>query len=341
MTDKTCFEGFPHVLRSQQFSPSHLEQLFLLAEQIRTGPEAFQDRLTGAHVLILFSQPSSRTRTSFELSARKLGASEVFVESNAAEFSSAAKGETIEDTILMYLEYGFDWFIIRHQEEGSVGRAAAAAGPDIPVINAGDGTGQHPTQALLDTYTIWREHGGDLNKPLTVGLHGDLRHGRTINSLVYLLSRYPKIKFVFISPEGNTAKRGLIEHLQHLGREFEEHPGVPVGDLAEDLDVLYVTRPQLEYNDQGLNRAEAMQKALVDFQGFIVNRQVVGRMKPGAIIMHPLPRNFELPLEVDTDPRVRYIRGLAEPFGANRQMGNGRWVRMALMVWIQELLTKS
>ncbi len=323
MTSLPVFDGFPHVLQSQQFHPDHLDYLFRKADHIRKAPAQYGSVLTGQKVAVLFSEPSSRTFNSFQEAAEILGA-RVRANQHMAMFSSEVKGETPEDTAHMFTGYGYRYFVLRRKEEGSVEQVADAVGPECVVINAGDGSGQHPTQALLDVYTIWREFGG-FDRQLTVGMLGDLEHGRTVHSLVYLLAKFPNIHFVFFSPEQSRMKQGILDHLHEHGRSWTEHVNgdVQLAKQVAELDVLYVTRPQLERqtNDEQRN-------ALVEaYRPFIITALVADAMPKHAIIMHPLPRTFELPREADANPRARWLA----------QMENGLWVRTALLAWIQEV----
>lgn len=314
------FEGFPHVLRAQQFDPADLTKLFRRAEEIRKDPSAVHDVLKGQRVAVLFEEPSTRTFHSFLTAAEMLGVS-VRPEQHSAKYSSEAKGETIEDTIRTFQRYGFKYFILRRTLEGSVERAAHAAGDRCPVINAGDGTGQHPTQALLDAYTIWR-HFGRLDEPLHIGMVGDLKNGRTVHSLVYLLAKYDDVRFTFNSPESHRMKPGIIEYLTKHGRTFTERFGGDLCELVSNVSVLYVTRPQLEREED-----EAGVAALIEsYRDFIVTKSVAEAMPLPSIIMHPMPRTFELPEEVNDDPRARYFD----------QVENGLWIRMALLAAIAE-----
>jgi len=315
------FEGFPHVLEAQQFEPDTLESLFTVADAIRSSPDNFRGTLAGRKVALLFAQPSSRTRGSFQIAAEMLGA-HVHVEEHMAAFSSVVKGESLEDTVRTFARYGMQYFIIRWNAEGSVARAAAVAGPTIPVINAGDGPGQHPTQALLDLYTIWQEFGA-FTVPFPVCFVGDLANSRTVHSLVYLLAKYELVQFRFVSPQSARMKPGIIEHLGRHGRIFEEHfeDGMPLAEAAFRSNMLYVTRPQLEYQDSDAGRQQLVEQ----YQQFIVTSKVAHGMSQGSIILHPLPRNFELPEEVDANPRARYFD----------QVENGLWLRMALLERIE------
>ncbi len=316
------YDGFPHVLEAQQFSETFLQSLFRVAEAIRSRPEAFQGILLGRTVGLLFAQPSSRTFHSFELAAKQLGAT-VIGSQHMTQFSSVAKGESLEDTVRTFLQYDINYFVIRWDTEGSVARAAAIVGPERPVINAGDGMGQHPTQALLDVYTIWREF-KDLDRPIVVAIIGDLKRGRTAHSLAYLLGKvFPQVSFFFISPESCRMKPEIIDYLCRHNRHFAEIVKPQLYDLAHAFDVVYVTRPQLEYED-----GPGQERLTVDYQPFILTAEIADLMKPEAIILHPLPRTFELPVEVDANPRARYFE----------QMGNGFALRRALFERINEAL---
>jgi len=321
------FSGFPHVLEAQQFEPEHLISMFEMADAIRSAPERFQGIMSGITAAILFAEPSTRTRSSFEFAARRLGA-EVFVAEHMKVFSSVAKGESIEDTIRTFLQYRVHdnycfYFIIRWHEEGGVAKAARVAGPDHPVINAGDGSGQHPTQALLDLYTIYREW-HDLNRPLTVMMVGDLKDGRTVHSLTYLLAKFPNVRFVFISPGSSRMKEGIISHLESHHRQYVEYYDQRLSEITarEKPDVLYVTRAQLERRDQA-----AQAQLREEYKKYVISNQVLEHLPASAIIMHPLPRGPELPEDVDRDVSARYFS----------QMGNGLWLRMALLERIESI----
>src|SRR5205807_9667428 len=183
-----------HVVESQQFSRALLEELFVRSEEMKREPHHFIGRLAGQVMAALFYEPSTRTRLSFEAAMLRLGGTTMGTD-NAREFSSAAKGETLEDTIRIVSGYA-DVIVVRHNEEGAAKRAAAVSA--VPIINAGDGTGQHPTQALLDLYTIRAELGRISG--LHVGLSGDLKHGRTARSLALLLALFPRVELTLIAP---------------------------------------------------------------------------------------------------------------------------------------------
>lgn len=321
------FEGFPHVLESQQFTREQIEFLCRRAEEIRNNPNLFHGVLTGQRVAVVSYEPSTRTLNSCRLAAMKLGASEVHVEPNMSAFSSMLKGDNLRDTVIMFIhEFGYDWLALRWNVEGSVAEAASLAGLEHPVINMGDGEGQHPTQGMLDVYTMWREK-HDLSEPMVVGMVGDLAKGRVVHSDVYLLAKWPNIKFVFISSESSRMKPGILEYLDRHGRTYTEVPSEEFAAVLPSLDVCNMTRAQLERQE-----TEEEQEALIrEYQNIILTPKLADTMKPTAIIIHPLPRNLELPPTVDSNPRARY----------HPQMGNGLWMRAALFSWIQDIRNRS
>ncbi|KAL4419110.1 hypothetical protein ABPG77_004431 [Micractinium sp. CCAP 211/92] len=279
-------------------------------ELVRPGTDESR-QLQGAIMSTLFYEPSTRTRLSFESAMARLGGTILTTES-AAEFSSAAKGETLEDTIRTVEGYA-DLVVLRHFQAGSAEKAASAA--SIPIINAGDGPGQHPPRsqlcpALLDVYTIQREIGRLDN--FRIGLIGDLANGRTVRSLAYVLSMYPNVKMYFVAPDCRM-KDDIKTYLSGVGVDWEE-----VDDLAQvaaDVDVLYQTRIQKErFQDRPDDYEKAKGK-------YIINTETMKQLKQDAIVMHPLPRVDEIDPAVDSDPRAAYFR----------QARNGLYVRMALL----------
>ena len=295
-----------HVVESQQFSRALLEELFVRSEEMKREPHHFIGRLAGQVMAALFYEPSTRTRLSFEAAMLRLGGTTMGTD-NAREFSSAAKGETLEDTIRIVSGYA-DVIVVRHKEEGAAKRAAAVSA--VPIINAGDGPGQHPTQALLDLYTIRDE----LSKidGVRVAMVGDLANGRTVRSLTYLLSKFKDIKLWFVAPPqvamGDDLKAHLDEH--HV-------PWVETEDLnavLPEVDVVYMTRIQKErFTDpEAYNAVKGVYR--MDMASMTLMRKY-------AILMHPLPRVDEIAPEVDEDPRAAYFR----------QARNGLHIRMALL----------
>jgi len=295
-----------HVIESQQFSRSLLEELFARAEEIKREPHRFMGRLAGQVMAALFYEPSTRTRLSFEAAMLRLGGQTMGTD-NAREFSSAAKGETLEDTIRIVSGYA-DVIVLRHREEGAAKRAAAVS--DVPIINAGDGPGQHPTQALLDLFTIRAE----LAKidGVRVAMVGDLANGRTVRSLAYLLSKFKDIKLWFVAPPQVSMRDDLKAHLD------EHHvPYIETQDLDSvlpEVDVVYMTRIQKErFTDPAAYDAV---KGI-----YRIDKNAMARMRKYAVLMHPLPRVDEISPEVDDDPRSAYFR----------QARNGLHIRMALL----------
>jgi len=295
-----------HVIESQQFSRSLLEELFAQTDEIKREAHRFSGRLNGRVMAALFYEPSTRTRLSFEAAMLRLGGQTMGTD-NAREFSSAAKGETLEDTIRIVSGYA-DVIVMRHNEEGAAKRAAAVS--TVPVINAGDGPGQHPTQALLDLYTI-REELRRIDG-IRIAMVGDLANGRTVRSLTYLLSKFKDIKIWFVAPPQVAMRDDLKTHLT-------EHnvPWIETEDLdavLPEVDVVYQTRIQKErFADPEVYQA---------LKGiYRIDNRALSLMRKYAIVMHPLPRVDEIAPEVDADPRAAYFR----------QAHNGLQIRMALL----------
>jgi aspartate carbamoyltransferase catalytic subunit len=292
-----------HIIESQQFDQKSLSKLFKLADQLEKKKDSSMKNKIMAS---LFYEPSTRTRFSFESAMLRLGGNVITTE-NAKEFSSAAKGETLEDSIRVINNYA-DVIVLRHSEEGASKRASLVS--DIPVINAGDGPGQHPTQALLDLYTIQRE----LRKinGITIALVGDLKHGRTVRSLVYLLGKYKNIKIYLVSPEGLKIGNDIKEYLNKHRVDYAETEDLL--SIIKIVDVVYQTRIQKE-------RFESI-KEYEKFKGcYQINLEIVNQMKAKSIIMHPLPRVDEILPEVDTSPKAIYFK----------QAYYGLLIRMALL----------
>ena len=254
----------------------------------------------------LFYEPSTRTRLSFESAMTRLGGSVIATE-NAAEFSSAIKGETLGDTIRIASDYS-DVIVLRHNSPGASEIAAKYA--LVPLINAGDGTGEHPTQALLDLYTIFSKF---KKNNITVAMIGDLLNGRTIHSLSRLLALYPKIKQIFISPKALTMPPDLRDELKANHINFTELEDMVKG--IKDADVIYQTRIQKER----FKSAKVYKKY---FGKYVINSNSLKYMKKTAVIMHPLPRVNEITPDVDADKRALYFQ----------QAQNGLYVRMALLL---------
>ena len=301
-----------HLMSPLDFSVEELDQLLDLAGDIERHPEKYAHTCDGKKLATLFYEPSTRTRLSFEAAMMNLGGN-IFGFSSAAS-SSAAKGESVSDTIRMVSCYA-DICAMRHPKEGAPMVASAVS--SIPVINAGDGGHQHPTQTLTDLLTI-RSLKGRLNN-LVIGLCGDLKFGRTVHSLVRALARYAGVTFIFISPEElkvpGYIKEDVLEAGQIPYKEVER-----IEDVMPELDILYMTRVQRErfFNEEDYIR-------LKDF--YILNNKKMRLAKEDMIVMHPLPRVNEIAVEVDNDPRAAYFR----------QVQYGVYVRMALILTLLEV----
>jgi aspartate carbamoyltransferase catalytic subunit len=295
-----------HVLESQQFSRPLLEDLFARTEQLRADPHRAAGRLQGRVMAALFYEPSTRTRLSFEAAMLRLGGRAVGTD-NASEFSSAAKGETLEDTIRTVSGYA-DVIVLRHPQEGAAARAAAVT--DVPVINGGDGKGQHPTQALLDLFTI-RDELGRIDR-VRVAMVGDLANGRTARSLAYLLGKFDGVEVVFVAPSQVAMGDDIKRHLDERGVRWLETDDLD--SVLASVDVVYQTRIQKERF-----ATEAEYLAVTGL--YVIDEKAMLRLGQDAIVMHPLPRVDEIDPAVDVDPRAAYFR----------QARNGMYVRMALL----------
>lgn len=294
-----------HVLSSEQYTRESLEELFDLTDKVRNNLDSYSHKLDGKIIAVMFYEPSTRTRLSFETAALKLGAQTITTE-NAGEFSSAAKGETIEDTVKVIAGYA-DAMVIRHKSETSAIEAASV--DKIPILNGGAGKGEHPTQALLDLYTI-REKRGKIDGA-KVAILGDLLHGRTIHSLIKLLSLYDNIEIYGLSKEAFALPEEYIEMLRAKNIEYKKC--VSFEELPKDIDVIYHTRIQAERFEGDFGKEE-----------FIIDQKVLNTFSAHTILMHPLPRVIEISKEVDDDPRACYFE----------QAHNGLYVRMALLLQV-------
>ena len=301
-----------HLMSPLDFSVEELDHLLDLAHDIELHPEKYAHACEGKKLATIFYEPSTRTRLSFEAAMLNLGGSVLGFSSAAS--SSASKGESVSDTIRMISCYA-DICAMRHPKEGAPMVASMAS--SIPVINAGDGGHQHPTQTLTDLLTI-RSLKGRLDH-FTIGLCGDLKFGRTVHSLVRALSRYEGVNFIFISPEElkvpDYIKEDVLEANNIPYQEVER-----IEDVMPELDVLYMTRVQKErfFNEEDYVR-------LKDF--YILNNQKMKLAKDDMIVMHPLPRVNEISVEVDKDPRAAYFR----------QVQYGVYARMALILTLLEV----
>jgi aspartate carbamoyltransferase catalytic subunit len=295
-----------HVVESQQFTLPLLMELFDRSKGMervvaRGGTLDYQDKIMAT----LFYEPSTRTRFSFEAAMHRLGGHVLSTE-QAGAFSSEIAGEQVEDSIRIIGGYS-DVIVIRHHQAGGAQRAAEVS--PVPILNAGDGEGgQHPTQALLDLYTIYRVRSLD---GLSIAFIGELDKGRTARSLAYLLAKFERIKVFFVSPPEVQIKPDILEYLDEHGVQYELEPDI--ARVIGDVDVVYQTRirPERVTNIHELKR-------------YAIDSAVVQRMKANAMILHPLPRTVELDKTVDLDPRALYFR----------QATNGLYVRMALLTML-------
>lgn len=303
-----------HVMSPLDFSTEELEQLMDLADDMQANPEKYAACCQGKKLATCFYEPSTRTRLSFEAAMMNLGGSVLGFSS--ADSSSAAKGESVSDTIRVISSYA-DICAMRHPKEGAP--LVASNHARIPVINAGDGGHQHPTQTLTDLYTI-RSLQGTIGN-LTIGLCGDLKFGRTVHSLIHALVRYANINFVLISPEELRVPEYIREEIldkNHIPyREMER-----LEDAMPELDILYMTRVQRErfFNEEDYLRMK-------DF--YILNSEKMELAKENMMVLHPLPRVNEISVEVDDDPRAAYFK----------QAQYGVYIRMALIYTLLEVGT--
>ena len=281
------------VVSVDQFSRTDIDEVFALAARLSVGRTM---PLTGKSIVNLFYEPSTRTSSSFYAAMTRLGGSVIPI--NEVNYSSVTKGESLEDTIRT-LECYADALVLRHYEEDATERAVSVA--SVPIINAGNGAGEHPTQALLDLYTISKERGQI--DGLNITLMGDLKHGRTVHSLVKLLRMYD-VKLNFVSPQELSLPSSYLTS--------EDSQYIDLSPIIEKTDILYVTRVQRE------RLADTM---VIDFS-YAVTREDMARAKENLVLMHPLPRVGEIPAELDSDPRAAYFR----------QMKYGLYVRMGILV---------
>ena len=295
-----------HLMSPMDFTVEELDRLFDLAGDIEKHPEKYAKKCEGKKLATLFYEPSTRTRLSFESAMMNLGGNVIGFADGSN--SSAAKGESVSDTIRVISCFA-DIAAMRHPKEGAPMVAASVS--NIPVINAGDGGHQHPTQTLTDLLTI-RSLKGRLGN-FTIGLCGDLKFGRTVHSLIHALTRYENVHFVFISPEELRVPDYITEMLQEKGIAYEEV--IKLEDSIAKLDLLYMTRVQKErfFNEEDYVRLKNY---------YILDKKKMKLAKDDMYVLHPLPRVNEISVEVDDDPRAAYFR----------QAQYGVYVRMALIL---------
>jgi aspartate carbamoyltransferase catalytic subunit len=294
-----------HVITSKQLSRADIETVLDRAAEIDEDPTAVADRHVGALLGLLFFEPSTRTKMSFETAMKRLGGD--VVDMGSVESSSVKKGETLADTVRVIEGYA-DALVLRHPKQGAATMASEFV--DVPLLNAGDGAGQHPTQTLLDLYTI-RENAG--LEDLTIGIMGDLKYGRTVHSLAYALSNFDARQH-FVSPESLRLPREVVYdlHQQRGGTQVREHESLE--EVLPELDVLYVTRIQRErFPDEA-----EYQKVAGEYQ---IDLETLEAASDDLTIMHPLPRVDEIAPEVDDTEYAAYFE----------QAHNGVPVRMAIL----------
>lgn len=302
-----------HIISPTDLTVTELDELLDLAEEIIANPKKFSDVCRGKKLATLFYEPSTRTRLSFEAAMLNLGGSVLGFSS--ADSSSAAKGESVADTIRVVSSYA-DICAMRHPKEGAP--YVASLYSSIPVINAGDGGHNHPTQTFTDLLTI-KNLKGRLNN-LCVGFCGDLKFGRTVHSLINALARYENISFVLISPEELRVPEYIRKELLEAGNiSFEETRNLE--EAMSKLDILYMTRVQRErfFNEEDYIRLKDI---------YILDEKKMAHARPDMLVLHPLPRVNEIATEVDSDPRAVYFK----------QAEFGVYVRMALIMKLLEIV---
>ncbi len=292
-----------HVLSAGQYTKETLEELFDIASKIKSNPAKYSKAIEGKIVATMFYEPSTRTRLSFETAVLRLGGQVISTE-NASSNSSVKKGETLKDTVKVLQNYA-DAIVIRHSDVNSATDAASVA--KVPILNAGSGKGEHPTQALLDLYTI-REKRGKIDG-VKVAILGDLTYGRTIHSLIKLLALYDNVEIYGLSKKEFMLPQEYIDFLKERNIEYKICNSFD--DIPKDVDVMYHTRIQQERFEGDFGKEE-----------YIINKEVLNRFSDHTIVLHPLPRTGEIAEDVDDDPRALYFE----------QAGNGLYIRMALLL---------
>lgn len=299
------------VVESQQFDSETLEAVFQITDEMREkiDPQA----LCGKIIVTDFYEASTRTRFSFEIATLRLGGQYIGTD-NARSFSSAAKGESLEDSIRVISSYPVDAIVLRYDKKGGAERAHKFS--RVPIINAGDGNGQHPTQALTDLYTIRGKYGSI--KGLRIAMMGDLENGRTVRSLSYFLAKhFSDNEIIFISPEKVKMHQDIKDYLDRYNVKWHEFFQL-TPELIKSVDVFYQTRVQKERFE---NNSRLLEEITAAREKFIIDEDFLEQMDENGIIMHPLPRVDEIKYEVDADPRAYYFT----------QAEYGVYVRMALL----------
>jgi aspartate carbamoyltransferase len=308
-----------HILDVSQFTRKMVDTFIQSAHKMKyiASTREIYDIMRGRALVSLYYEPSTRTMGSFQSAMLRLGGTNIFV---ADKYSSSEKGESLEDTIKTLSCYG-SAIVLRHPEKGSSQLAASVSG--VPIINAGDGNGEHPTQALLDAYTIHSELGDIGGKvpylPMRILFVGDLKNSRTVHSLVQLLSLYDNIEFIYISPKGLEMPAEITEKVKNC--KIQQITDYHLVEAISMADVLYVTRIQRERFD-----SETTDDARNLSMQYQITPEILAYAKSTMIIMHPFPRNDEIVKEVDQDPRAKYFK----------QIENGLYMRMAILEWVMK-----
>ncbi len=323
-----------HVVLAQQFSRVFIDEICMLAEMIRRiqsarqGADFLRHQLAHRRAMLYFTQPSTRTYLSFTSACQVMGIR--YNEVRDPKTSSEVKGEAEEDAVRVFSQY-FDVIIMRHPAEGFVEKTAHMINQmhrTIPIINGGSGKDQHPTQALLDIYTLYQcFSGGSLVRRAAgvkadpfpgkkIAMVGDLKRGRTVRSLCYLLCRYPQVKIHFISPPELSIGSDILDYLKE--HDVEYHMSHDLDPLLPKLDAVYMTRIQDEYDDT------PGESAGIEYSKLYLTPEKLTRCKPTLAILHPLPRRQEIHVDCDADPRAKYWQ----------QVQNGMWMRAALLAYV-------
>ena len=290
------------LLDCQDFTKKTLLELYELVFNIKANPQNYSEALKGKLISVMFFEPSTRTRMSFEAAIQRLGAKMIVTENGKAN-SSSTKGETLEDTIRVLDKYS-DAIIMRHSRDDAAIIADKVS--RVPIINAGSGKAEHPTQALLDVFTILDKIGSV--DGVKIAILGDLKHGRTIHSLIQLISLFDNIEIYGLSKEAFKLPEEYIEFMNKKGMIYKVCKNFD--DIPKDINVLYHTRIQSERFEGEFGEEE-----------YIINKDVLNNFSDNTIVMHPLPRNNEIAVEIDDDPRAVYFE----------QAENGMYVRMAVL----------
>lgn len=290
------------LLDCKEFTKESLLELYELASKIKANPEKYTEELKNKVIAVMFFEPSTRTRMSFEAAIQRLGGKMIVTE-NGKSSSSTTKGETLEDTIRVLDKYA-DAIVMRHSRDDAA--IAADKVSRVPIINAGSGKAEHPTQALLDVFTILNKRGSVDGTKLAI--LGDLKYGRTTHSLIQLISLFSNIEIYGLSKEAFALPEEYVQFMKEKNISYKVCKNFD--ELPQDIDVLYHTRIQSERFEGDFGKEE-----------FIINKEVLNKFSDNTMVLHPLPRNNEISEDIDDDPRAIYFE----------QAENGMYVRMAIL----------